>query len=353
VPANVLSPPRNQSLDVLRAIAVLAVIGSHSSYFPLWARIGGIGVDLFFVLSGFLVSGLLFQEFQKTGEIRIGRFLMRRGLKIWPSYYLMMAGVASLYFFNSSTMSKSQLLSNLFFIQNYAPGHPFYTILFHTWTLAVEEHFYLLLPFLLVLLISLRRDNPFALVPLLSVVIAAVCLLFRVFTVQPGNAAWATHMRADELFDGVALSYLRHFRPAAFSKFAGKYALVFAAVLISPAVLLPALTARAMQTFGLTSLGLGFMFVIAWSVMRTPKNSTLQMLVGSVAKLGVFSYSIYLWHSIFVEMFNAHPPVSFLKFWAYMASCIAFGIGMAHLVELPYLKLRDRLFSSRATTTTT
>jgi peptidoglycan/LPS O-acetylase OafA/YrhL len=84
---------RNQSLDVLRAIAVFGVLGDHAPYYAIWARAGGYGVDLFFVLSGFLISGLLFQEYKSSGGLRIRRFLIRRGFKIWPSYHRLVISV--------------------------------------------------------------------------------------------------------------------------------------------------------------------------------------------------------------------------------------------------------------------
>jgi Acyltransferase family len=70
---------RNQSLDVLRGIAILLVLGRHFNYFPLWRQAGWIGVDLFFVLSGFLISGLLFQEYKNTGKLDVRRFILRPG----------------------------------------------------------------------------------------------------------------------------------------------------------------------------------------------------------------------------------------------------------------------------------
>jgi peptidoglycan/LPS O-acetylase OafA/YrhL len=72
---------RNQSLDVLRCAAVLLTVGFHFPYYGIWGRIGWIGVDLFFVLSGFLISGLLFQEHKDTGSVNFKRFILRRGLK--------------------------------------------------------------------------------------------------------------------------------------------------------------------------------------------------------------------------------------------------------------------------------
>ena len=89
---------RLRSLDLLRGIAVVFVIGRHLELCPtyesgmspllnVWQRGGWVGVDLFFVLSGFLVSGLLFREFTRSQSIQAGRFLLRRGLKIYPAFY--------------------------------------------------------------------------------------------------------------------------------------------------------------------------------------------------------------------------------------------------------------------------
>src|SRR6478672_2080696 len=94
---------RLPQIDLLRAVAVLLVIGNHSAICPpeisvflnkittVWNRGGWTGVDLFFVLSGFLVSGLLFDEYRKSGGIDFKRFLIRRGLKIYPAFWLMLA----------------------------------------------------------------------------------------------------------------------------------------------------------------------------------------------------------------------------------------------------------------------
>src|SRR3954452_19313690 len=84
-------PRRNQALDLLRGIAVLLVVVSHYSvalpHPSVLLETGWVGVDLFFVLSGFLISGLLFSEFEKTGTINLKRFWIRRGFKIYPPFY--------------------------------------------------------------------------------------------------------------------------------------------------------------------------------------------------------------------------------------------------------------------------
>src|SRR2546421_454717 len=89
---------RSRAIDALRAVAILLVIGCHFAVAPAsagtfapvaeaWYRVGWAGVDLFFVLSGFLVSGLLLGEFRRRGRVDVPRFLIRRGLKIWPLYF--------------------------------------------------------------------------------------------------------------------------------------------------------------------------------------------------------------------------------------------------------------------------
>jgi peptidoglycan/LPS O-acetylase OafA/YrhL len=155
------SQPRYFALDLLRAVAVVLVIGHHADLPeppPYLAPVlralnrgGWVGVDLFFVLSGFLVAGLLFREYAQHGAIDFPNFFIRRGLKIYPPFYLMLAATIVIVRLGGVIpISWSQILSEALFVQNY--GTPFWG---HTWSLAVEEHFYLLLP---LLLIALQRN---------------------------------------------------------------------------------------------------------------------------------------------------------------------------------------------------
>jgi peptidoglycan/LPS O-acetylase OafA/YrhL len=81
-----MTPKRILELDVFRGIAILLVMGVHVPAYPIWSMIGGWGVDLFFVLSGFLISNLLFTEYRATGGIRLKRFFMRRAMKLYPFF---------------------------------------------------------------------------------------------------------------------------------------------------------------------------------------------------------------------------------------------------------------------------
>jgi peptidoglycan/LPS O-acetylase OafA/YrhL len=81
---------RDKRLDVLRCVAILLVLFHHSAVLPSISQMGYVGVDMFFVLSGFLISGLLYREYQKRGAISFKRFFIRRGLKIYPACLVML-----------------------------------------------------------------------------------------------------------------------------------------------------------------------------------------------------------------------------------------------------------------------
>ena len=334
---------RNESLDVLRCVAVLLVVGYHLPYYRLWSRIGWIGVDLFFVLSGFLISGLLFQEYKDTGTLNIKRFLIRRGLKIYPAFYLLIAMTAVLSLLDHSAALRTQVAVSAVFAQNYYAGTT-YKLLAHTWSLAVEEHFYLLLPLLLMLFIAVRGSRePFRAIPALFAALALLCLSFRCFMLPTQTDAHMTHMRIDSLFAGVTLGYLYHFRRTIFDRLAGHYALPLALALCLPVTLFDE-RAPGIQTFGLSGLFVGFSFLLAWAIVRTPRSSVGRAVCRVAARVGFYSYSIYLWHTILVDAFDYYPTLSAAKFWTYIATTVLVGIAMGHLVEMPYLALRERLF---------
>src|SRR5689334_3796032 len=124
--------PRSFNLDVLRGLAVLMVLGRHFPILPLWTRIGWAGVDLFFVLSGFLVSSLLFREWQTTGNLNVRRFYIRRACKIYPALYAFLI-VTTFIQWNHSPWADAARIA--LFIQNY--GAAMRGPWTHLWSLAV------------------------------------------------------------------------------------------------------------------------------------------------------------------------------------------------------------------------
>ena len=324
---------RNRSLDVLRGIAILLVIASHYGYFA-FMEAGWIGVDLFFVLSGFLISGLLFAELKSRGRISLGRFFIRRGLKIYPPVYFFL-GLTALLFPNF----RQYLLREVLFLQNYwmlpwtGAG-----AWIHLWSLAVEEHFYLVLPFVLLALYRYRRLNW---VPYLSVVLIVACFWMRVsYFERTGLASiYPTHLRMDGLFAGVALGYLYHFRSEKFMQVSQWWLPFIAIPLLTPAFLTRSSPAAVSLCF--TTNLVAFSLLLLWAVPRQLRGFKV------VAEIGRYSYSIYLWQMPLASFCTAFT-ISLLHLVGYVASALTVGVAVGMIVEFPVLAFRDRLFPSRA-----
>jgi peptidoglycan/LPS O-acetylase OafA/YrhL len=323
---------RNRSLDVLRGIAVLLVLGRHFGSAP-WSPIGWWGVDLFFVLSGFLISGLLFQDHNNLGRIRLGHFWIRRGWKIWPAFFVyLVAARLFLKLCGIRTEGHPVLVSSLF-LSDYFHSRlgPFFG---HTWSLSVEEHFYLLLP---VALIFLSR-NQFATVPYVSLAALVICPVLR--WVAPLEIAdYATHTRIDGLLAGVGLGYLYHFKQKTFASLSGTSTAlpILAVCAVVAGCLGDPIYHQLPATLAPSCLAIGFSFLVAWSVARAP-HRTLR----PIAQIGVYSYSIYLWHTLVATVCRSLIDREWMLV-PYMATAIGLGICMSRFVELPCLEVRDSL----------
>lgn len=377
-------------LDILRAIAIIMVLGSHTIgqkyahydiplYFPhgfmaIWARCGWAGVDLFFVLSGFLVSGLLFSEFKKYGKVEVGRFLIRRGFKIYPAFYVFLGVTLTLNLYSRFVEGHSGLpgigsyICEALFVQNYGMH-----VWPHTWSLAVEEHFYLLLGlgvFLLTRNASKKNANPYAFIPRFFLIVAPLVLIMRMINVHfhPPvlyNGGWRvngilTHLRVDSLLFGVLLSYYSNFHADATAIIVNRYKWLILGVssLFALTCIPLSMWSTYMYTVGFTVLYLGFggllMLMVHWDASRFKLNWLLRPL----GLIGYYSYSIYLWHYAVNSWLpslekrisgTGEPlPVEYHTI-VYIVGSLVVGMLMARIVEVPFLRLRDRLYPSRST----
>lgn len=358
-------------LDVLRAIAVLLVLGRHlpfvngeisgisGSILDYWQKIGWIGVDLFFVLSGFLVSGLLFREHQRYGQISIKRFLIRRGFKIYPAFYFFLIVCLPLASFLDNNCTWRNYLSEALFVQNYFEG-----ILGHTWSLAVEEHFYLLLATVFGILAVSRRPDPFKKLPLLFAGIAIFVLSARIVNSLLIPYSFRTHMeqthlRIDSLLFGVLLAYWYHFRPN-YIHFCKNHP--FCSVSVSALFLLPVLGLDISNFFchtvGLSCAYFAFGVILLVAVTSEPPSGYfIRSLSRLLAVIGAGSYSIYLWHIpvrkgvlCIANLLFPDGGHEFSIFVCYVVASVVFGMIMAKCLERPTMALRDRLFPSRLAT---
>ncbi|MGA7770575.1 MAG: acyltransferase [Candidatus Sulfotelmatobacter sp.] len=353
----------------MRAVAILLVLGRHTNVSGFLARIGWCGVDLFFVISGFLISGLLFQEYKRFGDIRLKTFWLRRGLKIYPAFYIytLVQAVAYLLMFSKGPGAKSTMhlaLIDATFLSSYFQG-----LSGHAWSLAVEEHFYFVLPvFLLVLMrLGAKKQDPFASIPVVFLLIAIGSLLLRM-SATPAyyndyySYMLPTHLRMDGLFCGVMIGYLFHFKPQFLARVARWPLLIAGGMLLTPIYYLD-IEYWHMYTWGLTCTFLGFACILTWAVhIPFQQGHFLALPVDLLARIGFYSYSIYLWHWIIIfylrpyvrsKCITTGSPVawsSVMETWQWLlcvALSIIVGIAMAVVVEQPVLRLRDRWFPSR------
>lgn len=346
---------RSVELDFIRGIAILMVIGYHAFILPNtnpifvkalypFQQYGHYGVDLFFVLSGFLVGGLLMKEYKQTQTVEVKRFIFRRGLKIWPAYYVFIL----LQVITRSHPLKTFLWQNLLHVQNYARS-----ALFHTWTLSVEEHFYLALALGMGWMVR-RQWPPLRMLKLcggvMLVGLAARSISF--FTLGVTAAERQTQNRIDGLVCGVSLAVLFHFFPAKFEAISRrKYVLTL--TLVAAALFLCTFRSPVMTyTIGCTISYIG----AAALLLLTYSNSTRireWIVYRSIAAIGVYSYGIYLYHVSMREpsiKLATHLPQSLQGVGAILlefSSAIFVGAIMTKIVEWPLLRYRDRILPQR------
>ncbi len=209
--------PYRPAIDGLRALAVSAVFAYHAGIG--WARGGFLGVDVFFVISGYLITALLFTDYRRTGRMRLLRFWRRRARRLLPALFLLLVGVAvavPLLASDQGYRLRADVLAALGYVSNWrlifehqsyfqSLGRP--PLLQHLWSLAVEEQFYLLWPLVLALL--LRWREPRRLVgPILGLAAASAALMAVLHdpTGDPSRVYYGTDTRVAGILVGAALA---------------------------------------------------------------------------------------------------------------------------------------------------
>ena len=182
------------SLDMLRSAAILLVLSLHvGEFFPTriqhlpFVYYGWSGVDLFFVLSGFLIGGQLWKQLYLQGNIEIGRFILRRGYRIWPLYYAFILVVGG--FTLAAGKPVSGFLVDIFCVSNY-----FHHKIAGGWSLSTEEQFYIAVPVLLYLGSRLLPTRALVLLPVLWLLAAPVMLRLQRSLTSPIFRSTRTRM---------------------------------------------------------------------------------------------------------------------------------------------------------------
>lgn len=347
--------PRSIELDFVRGIAILLVVGAHARTIPTsnslylfllypGKQFGGVGVDLFFVLSGFLVGGLLMKEYKTSNSLDARRFIFRRGMKIWPAYYFYIL----LEIVTHSHPLKTFLWQNLLHIQNYTGSS-----LSTTWSLAVEEHFYLAFALGMAWVVK-KQWAPLRILKWLSIIMGVVFLVRTACYFSFGrDVAFAqTQCRLDALVCGVILALVYHFFPDSFQRLSRQRSLLITIVGLTVAYLCLNTSDMIASTIGycVRYLGASALLLLLYSHSARIRNNILYRIV---AIFGVYSYGIYLYHysvTRYCLRLTEHLPASAqwptLMLTQYLFALLL-GATMTLIVEWPFLRYRDRIFPQR------
>ncbi len=366
------SSPKSQhklfGLDHLRALAILLVLGIHYQLFfphPSWTgwfmQIGWTGVDLFFVLSGFLISSQLFADIRKERSISLKTFFIKRFFRILPIYFFVV-GVYFLFPLFREKEALPPLWKFLTFTQNFGLDAKYFGTFSHAWSLCVEEHFYLLFP---LILIFLQRGNLFAKSYWILIALPIFGIIFRVYLwniYYPSNAVinssiwyWTEHIyyptynRLDGLLVGVGIAALYQFSPKLWGKISkfGNHSIFLGIVLLTIIYFyFSDIGAYSTTIWGFPLLAIAYGFLVLGAISPSSFlyhwNSRISTLIATL------SYGIYLIHKVIfhttqglLTKLSIEKNGNFMLLACFVA-CIVAAWLMHLTIEKPFMKIRNR-----------
>lgn len=349
--------PYFSGINGLRAISICLVIFSHLSLqyhvfafpwitkwgFPLVAIItdGNLGVNVFFVISGFLITALLLQEEHATHHISLKNFYIRRVLRIFPAYYFLLfiyflLQCMGYIYINEKSWLTSLTYTKYFYMPDWYTGH--------AWSLSIEEHFYLFWPLIFVSGKKIRR--------VVAVLVIIAVLIIKII-IQYHPMSWITDVSIFTKADAIAIGCLTAIYQDKLLSFLGKRWHLF--FLLSVDFLLLWIVVFSVFThtrlgiwlntiYSILGVGNGIVANILIAIIMLysifgPKTAWHKLLdFKAVNYIGVLSYSIYLWQQFFINntrlWFNQFP-LNLL--------CVLFAALFSYyVIERPFLKLKSR-----------
>ena len=331
------------SLDGMRAISIALVLLGHLSgtrgFVRLNLGIGDyahLGVVVFFVISGFLITRLMLSERAKSGYVSLKLFYARRALRLFPAAYVFIACVGLLWWAGVVHLQPRDIWHAVTYTTNYLPDRSWQ--FGHLWSLSVEEQFYLIWPCTFVLLGTRRAGWVAAGVILFGPVARSGAWLFLRGTPYYGLEMFP--MVADCLATGCLLAkvagwleskdwYLRLFKPAY------SFGLVALVLLVNRY-----LGYTVVSVFGTSIINIGLAILIHRSVYYSHDWVGRVLNWKPIAFVGLLSYSLYLWQQLFLNRNSAAWANAFPQ---NLVFAIAAALGSYFLLEKPLLKLRHRL----------
>lgn len=335
------------NLDLARSIAILMVVGYHCIQWLSpgagWVRtffpVGAFGVDLFFALSGYLIGGIYWREHFKHGHVRPIRFVLRRAARTMPPYFVALSiAYAGVYFSRGEPFDAGYL----FFTQNYQDPMPFFLV---SWSLCIEEHFYIVLPLLLALLLRWAGAGVVWWLLLLALLPAALrAMSVESNSMEFGYSTTATHLRFDGLLFGVIAAY---FRATVLRTYVAGRGMRWSVAALAVAIVVarPFVPDPVMYVWGLLALALVFSgLILVWDaspVIPSADNALNRAIARS-------SYSVYLTHSVAIHAALSFAALAGVQYWPVKLSLMlaltgSLGWCMYHWIERPTIEARNRL----------
>ncbi|PZU29978.1 MAG: hypothetical protein DI584_01210 [Stenotrophomonas sp.] len=340
------SASRIAGLDGLRALSVLVVFAHHTGLTIVHG--GFIGVDIFFVLSGFLITRLLSAEFQRSGRISLRIFYAKRSLRLYPALILLLLGVTIYWLlFKPRIHIEWEIFPALLYTMNWIRAFDIYDapMTGHTWSLAIEEQFYIIWPLAILALFKVRSIKP------AWIVLAGALgiMLWRSYLGQSGASSARIYTGLDTHSDGLLIGAFIALAPAGVVNAFTYMWKPAATYLITCAIYQPA------SNFASTPAGFAFTALSAGAIIAKislDQDSTLVHVLSDrmLAWLGTISYGFYLWHYpvIYVLLYAGNESLgSFFGSFTYprlvmFAACLLvsllFTVASWKLVESPILK---------------
>lgn len=358
-------------LDHLRAFAIVFVLLFHARLFPhpewidVVGKFGWTGVDLFFVLSGYLISSNLFQQMANAGTIILSDFFIKRFFRIIPAYLT----VVAIYFLIPAFREREALAplwKYLTFTQNFGLDLRVQGTFSHAWSLCIEEQFYFLLPVILVLFISLKIQKVGVwLLALLFIggfvarIASWVNFIVPLIDADGFGLAWykyiyyPTYNRLDGLLMGISIAALFQFRPLIKERVSGSgNALFFCGLLILIVAYIVCVDEQTFtaSVFGFPLVAMGYGAIVAAAIC--PSCFLYKFTSSITTNIATLSFAVYLTHKGVIHVTQIQLSKLGLAMDGNLMlllctiNCFLAAFLLNRIVEQPFLKLRKRILSA-------
>ena len=348
------------TFDAFRFISFFIVFLNHipipdSSFLSYFSHSGGIGVAFFFVLSGFLITYILLNEKLNTDKISLPNFFLRRILRIWPLFYAMLllayltpCILNFLHLSSSSEGYKPNWLMSLLFLENYkmiiTNDFPNVSPLRVMWSLCIEEHFYIIWGILLTYLPCKR-------IPVLIGTSILIANITRWFFLQHGLPTLELFSNIDYFAFGAIPAFIFIYKKQLITKLestAGFVKYIVAVLAVILVFVLPQIPGKWMPLLYPSILGILFSSLIMFTL---PQNNGLKLKDELwISKLGLYTYGLYLFHTIVINLFS-HIFTSAFEFNWLLISILSLVVTIAlsalsyHFFEKQFLKLKVHFYT--------